>query len=85
MSAALYFVQTRDVDGSTLRKFRTLDGAVKRFESMSGLKVADAIAEQFYAREQAGQALPAIEDVQRLRAVSMFGTVVSFEKREAVS
>jgi hypothetical protein len=72
----VYKVSTRDVDGSSVRKFRSLAGAVKRFESMSGLTIDQAIAEQCHATISLGNAPPPIEAFVCLRAVSMFGTVV---------
>jgi hypothetical protein len=71
-----YIVSTRDVDGSTRRVRKTLAGAVARFESMYGHPIDSAIADHFWNRE----ALPKIEDVTHLRAVSDFGTVVEFDK-----
>lgn len=76
-----YVVQTRDVDGSCSRKYATLAGAVKRFEEMVGCSVDAAIAEHFWQLEQEGKPLPKIEDLRYLRAVSMYGTVVTLEKR----
>jgi hypothetical protein len=72
--APQYLVKTRDVDGSNTRKFVTLAGAIKRFEEMVGYSVANAIEEAYYDR-----ALPAIEDLISLRAVSAYGTVVVIE------
>lgn len=77
---AQYAVKTRDVDCSTSRKFKSLEGARKRFESMVGYSAENAIEEQFYERTERGEALPKFDEVKRLRAVSMFGTVVVFEK-----
>jgi hypothetical protein len=77
-----FTVTTRDVDGGTRRTYTTREGARKRFESMVGYSVDNAIAEQFYARAEAGQALPTWEEVKGLRAVSMFGTVVSFRAED---
>jgi hypothetical protein len=79
MTAKNYTVRTRDVDGSSARHFATLPAAVRRFEEMAGITVANAIAEAFHALADAGKPLPAIEAVQSLRAVSMFGTVVILE------
>lgn len=69
-----FVVRTRDVDGSTSRKFATMAGARKRFESMLGMTVEQAIAEQY-----GDEVKPLV--VLFVRGVSMFGTVVSLEVR----
>lgn len=74
-----YTVTTRDVDGSGSRHFATLTAAVRRFEEMSGITAANAIAEMFHALADAGKPLPAVESLECLRAVSMFGTVVTLD------
>lgn len=77
----LYTVITRDVDGGDSRKYRTLEAAVARFESMSGWAVQNALGEQFYQLEPSQ--VPTIENfVGSLRAVSSFGCVVTLVIRE---
>jgi hypothetical protein len=75
----IYTVMTRDVDGRSQRQYRTLKGAIKRFEEMYGHPMGTAIDEQFYALADQGKPLPLIEDLMSLRAVSSFGTVVTFQ------
>jgi hypothetical protein len=70
-----YYVTTRDVDGGTSRKYKTAAGAVKRFEEMAGYKVADVIAEKWGAMYTSPP--PPLEQLRDVRAVSMFGTVVT--------
>lgn len=74
-----YTVTTRDVDGRNARHFATLPAAVRRFEEMAGMTVAEAIPEAFFGLVDEGRPLPSIEAIQSLRAVSMFGTVVTLE------
>lgn len=76
----LYSVKTRDVDCSTSKRYRSLAGARKRFEEMLGYTMEAAITEQ-YGDDPIANGLPAVEQVKRLRGVSMFGTVVVFEKK----
>jgi len=73
---AQYIIRTRDVYGSTCRAYRTLAGAVKRFEEMVGYSVDVVIAEMFYGL----QSLPEIDELLRLRGLSCYGTEVTFEK-----
>ena len=84
MSRPGYTVKTQDVDGSSSRRFKTLAAAVRRFESMAGIKVDSAIAEHYAPLAEQGGKLPAIDEVQRLRAVSMFGTVVTLRRDERI-
>lgn len=74
-----YKVRTQDVDGRTAKKYKTLDGAVKRFLEMAGGTIEGWIGEQFYELVDKGEPLPKIEDIKRLRAVSDYGTVVVLE------
>ena len=67
-----YSVVTRDVDGTTLRKYRTLAGAVARFESMYGHPIATAMEEQYFNVSP----IPALETLNRVRAVSDYGCTV---------
>lgn len=69
-------IKTRDVDGSSSKRFKSVKGAVKRFEEMLGYSVASAIVEHFHdnPKPPAGA-----EQVAYLRGVSMFGTVVTWE------
>lgn len=75
----VYIVSTRDVDCSTRKRFKTLDGARKRFEEMLGRSIESAIDETYY--DVAVKPTP--ETVTRLRDVSMYGTVVMLERRDA--
>lgn len=74
-----FLVTTRDVDGSSQRRFASFAGARKYFESMLGLTMEQAIAERFFDRPDP----PAAEVVSFVRGVSMFGTVVSFKRFES--
>ena len=67
-----YSVVTRDVDGSTNRKYSTLAGAVARFESMYGHPIATAIEEQYFNVSPS----PALDTLNRVRAVSDYGCTV---------
>lgn len=77
--ATNYTVRTRDTDGSNTSRFTTLAAAVRRFTEMAGGTVNDHIAEAYYAVADRGERLPLIEELRSLRAVSMYGTVVTFE------
>jgi hypothetical protein len=76
---ANYIVRTRDVDGSGTNRYKTLEGAVKRFIEMAGGTIDGHIVEAHHELEARGERLPKIEELRHLRAVSMFGTVVTFE------
>lgn len=78
-SSRNYKVSTKDVDGGGSRYYATLDKAVARFEEMVGYKADSAIAEAYYYLADEGKALPKINELNFLRAVSMFGTVVFLE------
>jgi len=71
-----FVVVTRDVDGSSRRRFASFAGARKYFESMLGLTMEQALADMFFDRDVP----PAAEAVDIVRGVSMFGTVVVFER-----
>jgi hypothetical protein len=73
----MYRVQTRDVDGSDTRVYKTLAGAIKRFEEMCGHTVKDAICEQYHWTSTP----PTVDEAVKkgLRAVSNFGAVVYLE------
>jgi len=78
-----YLVQTHDVDGrAPARRFKTLAGAVKRFNEMHG-SIEFAIAEQF--EREGGPPVPKIEDITRLRGVSDYGCVVTFWVTESAA
>lgn len=72
----MYKVSTRDVDGSSSRKFKTRAAAIKRFESMVGYTMQQVIDERCYM--MADDQKPTPDTVHRLSGVSMFGTVVTF-------
>lgn len=74
-----YKVTTADVDGSGTRYFKSLAGAVKRFEEMLGYSVKGAIDEMYFKRAEAGKPMPTIECLRRLAGYSHFGTRVCFE------
>lgn len=76
--ATKYIVATRDVDGGGRRTYSTRDGAAKRFREMSGLTFEQAIADHYYDVATP----PTADTVMRLRAVSMYGTVVTFQAVE---
>ena len=78
-SSRNYKVSTKDVDGGGARYYATLEKAVARFEEMVGYKADSAIAEAYYYLADEGKALPKINELNFLRAVSMFGTVVCLE------
>lgn len=79
-SAAMFYVSTRDVDGTTSRRFKSLKGARARFESMSGRTIESAIEEQHWQAAERGDVLPAADAITHLRTVSNFGTVVTLRK-----
>lgn len=81
MAAKNYAVRCRDVDGSSVRYYANLEKAAARFEEMSGIKVDDALAEMFASWLDAdpSRSIPGIGEVRSVRAVSMFGCVVSLE------
>ena len=68
-----YKVKNIDVDGSSSRSYKTLEGAIKRFEEMAGHTVGAAIAEAYYLSDP----LPKIEEIRRLSAVGYFGNRVT--------
>lgn len=74
-----YTVRTQDIDGTSTRRFKTLDGAVKRFEEMLGLTADQAIAEVHHKTADMGLRLPKIAELGWLSYVSMYGTKVTFE------
>lgn len=74
-----YVVKTQDVDDSTRREYATVGGAIKRFEKMLGMSIAEC-------REFKGDC-PA-PYIYFVRGVSDYGTVVSIETslgKEAVA
>lgn len=76
-------VSTQDVDGSDSKKYKTLEGAKQRFESMVGYSLENAIREFCYEREERGEPMPVFPDqITFVRAVSNFGTVVRIEAKE---
>lgn len=74
-----YTVRTQDIDGRSSRRFKTLDGAVKRFEEMLGLTTDQAIAEVHHKTADMGLRLPKIAELGWLSYVSLYGTKVTFE------
>jgi hypothetical protein len=72
--ATTYRVITRDVDGGGKRTYKTLAGALARFEEMAGFSVKAAYV------EMTGNAAPDEREIERVRGVSMYGTVVVFER-----
>lgn len=71
-----YSVATRDVDGWTSRVYLTRERALRRFESMVGYTVEQVIDETYYNCNHR----PTRENVEKLRGVSQFGTVVYFNE-----
>lgn len=71
-----YTVKTRDVDHSNTRRYKTRERAIKRFEEMVGYSMQAAIDETFYMMAHP----PTPDKVTAIRAVSMFGCVVTFEE-----
>lgn len=78
-----YIVKNIDVDGSSSRSYKSLAGAVKRLEEMSGFKVNDVIEENFAHVVEAGGELPKIEGLKHLSAVGHFGNRVILSKVES--
>lgn len=79
----VFKVQTRDVDGTApARKFKTFEGARKRFEEMSGRTMESAIDEMFWRQADAGETLPKADALSQIRVVSDYGTVVHYSKQE---
>jgi hypothetical protein len=70
-----YKVTTRDTDGSTKRTYKTIGGALKRFEEMAGFGVKVAFEEM-----TEGKAALDEREIRYARGVSMYGTVVMFER-----
>lgn len=79
MSTKHYAVKTADTDGGGRRNFATLANAVKRFEEMSGMTIDAAIRDVYWRTVDEGGRLPKVEELRSVRAVSIFGTVVTFE------
>jgi hypothetical protein len=71
-----YKVTTRDTDGSTTRTYKRIDGALKRFEDMAGFSVKVAFEEM----SEGAKAAPNEREIRYVRGVSMYGTVVIFER-----
>lgn len=71
-----YKITTRDTDGGSSRKFKTLAGAMKRFEEMAGHSLEAAIREQFHA----ASVLPTVRAAACVHTVSNYGTVVVFTR-----
>lgn len=76
-----FTVKTRDVDGSSSRRFKTQKAALARFQEMSGLTLQQALDEMFSDERGA----PTVDADKWLsmplprvcRAVSNYGTVVT--------
>lgn len=71
-----YIVRTQDVDHSASRTYKTRDGALKRYEEMLGRSIETSIEERYHDKPNHGVTR---ENVNYMRDVSMFGTVVKFE------
>ena len=72
-----YIVTTRDVDGTSKRKYATANGARARFEEMFGYPIENAVWEMFSDERET---YPAWTEMPYVRGVSMFGCVVSIER-----
>jgi hypothetical protein len=72
-------VYTRDVDGSTSHRYKSVAGAVKRFESMSGYAIDAAIREHFYATDCPPTLESLVTAGGHVKAVSMYGCVVEID------
>ena len=79
-----YLVKTHDTDGTTQRTYKSAATALKRFESMLGYPIANAIWDMHYseAREAAND-FPHWETLTYVRGVSNFGCVVSIRRLDA--
>lgn len=75
-----FAVIVRDVDHRSRQVYKTRDRALARFKEMVGYDVQNVIDEQYHEVPEVQRPTP--ETVQRLRGVSMFGTVVTFEAVE---
>lgn len=75
-----YIVRTQDVDGSSRRTYKTRESAVKRFVEMSGHTFEQVIPDAYYRWPEKGLPLPKPDEIKRLRTVSDYGTVVTFEE-----
>ena len=73
-AAKHYTVKTRDVDGTSTKKFSTFKAARQRFEEMSGHTMEAAIEEMYHSMD----VKPDAETVRRLESISNYGTVVMF-------
>ena len=71
-----YLVTTRDVDGSSKRKYTTLSKAQAYFESMLGHSIDSAIREMLPEME----IYPTFDTMSCVRGVSHFGCVVAIQK-----
>lgn len=72
----IYRVKTQDVDHRETRRFKTFEGARKRFEEMVGYTMEAAIAEHYGS----SGCMPSADTVTNLRAVSNFGCVVTYSQ-----
>jgi hypothetical protein len=73
-----FIVKTQDVDGSFSRRYKTREGALKRYEEMLGRSIETSIAERYFDKPDHGVTR---ENVSSMRDVSDYGTVVIFEVR----
>lgn len=69
-----YRVTTRDTDGGGKRAYKRIAGALARFEEMAGFSVKVAY------EEMTGEPAPDERKIRCVRGVSMYGTVVVFER-----
>lgn len=78
----VYLVRTAHVDGSHTRRYTTLAGAVKRFESMLGYSITQAIADHYHHTIEKTGVTPPVENVNYLHAVNDIGGTVEFIRRQ---
>lgn len=79
---AKFKVRNQDVDGSSAWEYKKRENAVKKFESMLGYSMANAIDEVFWARKDEGLEMPKAETIKRISSVGHFGNRVSFMEVE---
>lgn len=73
----MHKVITRDVDGASTRRYKTLAAAVARFTEMLGYSPQAAL--DSHCDLLSAVAAPRFENVSRVRGVSDYGTVVIIE------
>ena len=72
-----YIVTTRDVDGSSKRKYATAAAAKARFEEMFGYPIENAVWDMFSDERET---YPAWTEMPYVKGVSNYGCVVSIEQ-----